>query len=184
LGLPRTIPLVVCLIVRSVSSALGQGLIDFANYRPGTGPPVNAPVTYLDGTRVTLGYTAQLYGGPLGTPTESLQPLFNTTYFFSGAGAGYVSSGNVLIPLPAGSMATVNMRAYNGATWETSQCRGQSLPVTIPVGGIAEPGNPVALHGLQAFSVNCVPEPSALGLGSLGILGLILGARVSRRKRW
>jgi len=34
LGLPRTIPLVVCLIVRSVSSALGQGLIDFANYHP------------------------------------------------------------------------------------------------------------------------------------------------------
>lgn len=149
--------------------ACGQGLIRFNNRIP---PEIDAPVTHLDGTPVGR-FTAQLFGGPEGTPVGSLKPLYPTTFFrFNrGISTGYIHEVDPLTTeVPAGARGTFVMRAYDGLMWETSSCRGESMPITITVGGGSHPS--ASLTGLQAFQVNCIPEPSTWTLAAFGALVL------------
>ena len=114
---------------------------------------VDARVLLQDGSGVGAGWTAQLYGGAVGTDTSRLQPLSPTaTFRTSSANAmGYVNSVNVTVPgFSEGELATVQLRVYNGASYESSLVRGESTPITVTLGGESLPGN---LEGMSGFSV-------------------------------
>jgi hypothetical protein len=151
--------------------AWGQGTVTFNNRNLAAG--VDARVTFLDGTGVGAGFTAQLYGGPEGSSIEQLTPLFPTTTFRTtpALALGYVFGVTVVLPgLRPEQRAVLVMRVFNGSAWENSTCSGESNPITVVLsGGQTRP--PTNLVGLQPFSVDCVPEPRTLAL-----LGLAAGA--------
>ena len=161
--------------------AFGQGTIYFNNLVTGATPPINAPVFGGDGLTPLGAYggSAQLYlitgSGAAATYVPLLPPTtFRTTP--AGAAQGYVVPvSSVTVPnIPAGQQATVVMRAWiGGPSWENSALRGESIPITITLGGDI-PGQPPAvpanLVGLQGYSF---PEPSTLALGLLGAAALL-----------
>lgn len=172
----RIVAIVVLLVFSNFNfRALAQGQFTFSTKTAGT---VDARVTFLDGTPVGAGFFAQMYGGPEGTQLALLKPLFPTTTFRnSGRLAGYVDSVGVTVPGVEGR-ATLVMRAFNGANWESSNCRGESAPFTITL--TSPPFFPADLVGLQPFSVNCIPEPSTLALllgGAAGFASLAFRRR-------
>jgi len=157
------------------ASTFGQGTIQFNN-RTG---PIDAPVTRQDGTGAGAGVTAQLFlvqGGvytPL-TPTTT----FRTT---SPAAAFYVTQPATAVTVPgiaAANSATIVMRAWEGASFDSATVRGESTPITITLGGDV-PGSaplpPALLTGLQGFTL--VPEPSTIALGLLGAAALLYRRR-------
>lgn len=150
----RILSLTIVLLARSVSYA--QGTVNFNNW---AFPNIDAPVTFLDGTPVGEGFIAQLYGGPTGTPLTPLTPQFPTTTFrVAPVRAGRVNPVTVTFSNVAlGEQATVVMRVYNGGSWETSGCRGESNPIVITTSGGLRPE--ALLRGLQPFQVDCIPEP-------------------------
>lgn len=149
-------------------SIFAQGHLHFANRVQGY---VDAPVTFLDGTPVGPEYTAQMYGGIVGTPLSSLKPLSPTTTFRSGLGRGYVIGIGLVVP-DVNEFGTFVMRVFDGTSWETSLCRGESKPVTIKL--THPPGPPADLIGLEPFQVNCIPEPSTIVLGIAGAITVLL----------
>lgn len=147
--------------------ACGQGVVYFVTRAQGIG----AKVTFPDGTPVGRGFTAQLFVGPVGTPLNSLTPLLPTTTFeertSSSTGlpefTGFVNGKTLVVPgIPEGQKALFFMRAFNGESWETSTCLGQSEPFVTSTG--YEGGAPVNLVGLKSFTVDLIPEPTAFGL--------------------
>lgn len=125
-----------------------HGLVNFNNRVPGL---VEARVLLADGSGAGAGWTAQLYGGPAG---GEIRPLFpKATFRTSSADAqGYINP--VVVSLPhvrPGSKATLMMKAYNGASFETSALFGESAPITVTVGGGVEP--PPNLIGLEGFRI-------------------------------
>ncbi len=156
-----------------------QGTVFFDNRVSLPLPGINARVTFLDGTPVGAGFTAQLYGGPSGTPLESLEPQFPTTIFQTStpAGLGYIQPVIVIVAgVERESVATLVMRVFDGPTWESSACRGEAAPLNVTLRGGA-PGLDAYLEGLQPFQVNCIPEPSAATLLACGALALITWVR-------
>lgn len=157
--------------------AVAQGQINFANRVSGT---VEARVHFLDGTPVGAGYTAQLYGGPVGTPISSLTPLLPTTIFRFGAGVGYIVGRIITVPedvVRDGELGTFVMRVFEGASWETSLCRGESNPVNVRPISATPP--PTDLQGLQSFQVSCIPEPGTTAL----LLAALLAGSAGRFAR-
>ncbi|MBL9138700.1 MAG: hypothetical protein JNK85_22715 [Verrucomicrobiales bacterium] len=167
--------LVALIFVGAAISSRAQGTILFST---GYGVVNYARVIYSDGTPVGRGFTAQLYGGPQGTPVGELIPLFPTTVFRDShpETLGYVQPMIVDIPnVSIDDKATVIMRAYNGPDWESSTCRGESAPIDVFV--YLGAGRAGELNGLQPFSVNCVPEPGTTSIAILGGSFWILGHR-------
>ncbi len=161
--------------------AYGQGLVNFNNR---VTREVDARVTFPDGSPVGVGFTAQLYGGPIGTSVDALVPLFPTTTFrlTSTQAMGYVIGVEVVFQgMQPGTPATVQMRVFDGATWETSVCRGESNPITVSLFG--GNGTPTNLVGMQPFQVNCIPEPGNGVLLVCGVAGLLAFRRVRRHSR-
>lgn len=71
-----------------------------------------------------------------------------------------------------GEEAAIVMRAFDGDTWESSLCRGKSAPISVTLGGGPDIGKD--LFGLQAFTVDCIPEPRTLCL--IVAMGTLWGA--------
>jgi hypothetical protein len=156
------------------ASTFGQGTILFNN-RTG---PIDAPVSRQDGTGAGAGVTAQLFLSSGGTFT-ALTPstTFRTT---SAAAAFYVTQATVSVPgIAPGQSATVVMRAWEGASYDSALVKGESNPVTVTLGGTpAGGGAPLPdalLTGLQGFTL--VPEPSTIALGLLGAAALLYRRR-------
>jgi hypothetical protein len=164
-------------------STFGQGTILFNNRVTGQ---VDAPISRGDGTGAGAGWNAQLFLVSGGTPVTytALNPAttFRTT---SATAAFYVVQppGPVIVPgIGAGQQATIVMRVWDGAigsSYDAAFCKGQSLPITITLGGVPTVGAPIpdaVLVGLQGFSF-CVPEPSTMALGLLGAATLLYRRR-------
>lgn len=156
-------------------STFGQGTINFNNRTP-TG---DARVTRQDGTGAGAGVTAQLFLVGAG---GSLTPLAGTTTFRTTPAAAtfFVNAIDVVVPgIAAGSSATVRMRAWEGASYDTAVIRGESNDVTISaLGGTPPVGAPIptpGLSGLTGFVL--VPEPSTMALGLLGATALLFRRR-------
>lgn len=106
--------------------------------------------------------------------------LLPRTTMRPGADAGYVNPVVVTVAgVPAGDRATLALLVFNGNSFETSSGFGTSAPITITLGN---PDAPAQLIGLQAFTFNCIPEPSAFGLLLVG-LGSALAYRFRRMVR-
>src|SRR5262249_20101157 len=139
------------------------------------------------------GYTAALYGGPLGANADQLVLLATSMFYLSPpALAGFIQPLALAPTVPgvtAGERATFELRVWNnlGGTvnsWAAvlaSDCaeRGTSGlfsppdPLTVP------PTLPINLVGLTSFNLHilggglpaCVPEP-AVGMFALVAVGL------------
>lgn len=160
---------------------------------PGNGVPVGTAVygntTAIQGT----GFTAALW---VGTTAANLQQV-STSTFRTGAAAGVFTAKTVTLPTQAGfapgDIVFMQIRAWNNAngvdTWDkvlanNSVARGLSAIVQSAAVGGADPvtGNIFLTPNttVQSFSLFVpVPEPSIVGLGILGGLGLFL---IRRRK--
>lgn len=116
---------------------------------------VDARVVSQDGSVVGPGLKAQLYAGPAGTATELLTPLSpSTTVETAGALEGHVNPVVVTVPqtlVSWGASATLVLRVFDGESYDSSTVRGQSAPITIPLGIALNP--PINLAGLQGFSI-------------------------------
>jgi hypothetical protein len=164
-------------------AAYGQGAVTFNNRVTGV---VDAKVTLAsDGSGVSTGFTAQLYGGPAGTAIDKLVALTPSTTFRTGNAAGYVNPVDVTVTgVAAGATATLVMRAFNGTDYNSanSTIKGQSGTFNVALGGGTLP--PANLTGLTAFSLAggtttppVVPEPSTIALGALGAAVLLFRRR-------
>jgi hypothetical protein len=165
------------LIITSLSlSAFGQGAVVFNN---SVGTEVNAPVTRSSCFGATVGqgpgagYTAQL--ALVGTG-GSLTLLFPTTTFrtTSAAAEFFVNSVDVTIPdVAPGSPARLRMQVWPTVygTYMNAYQHGisaQSANFTVTTGGGVMP--PANLVGLQGFTIMCIPEPSTVGIGLIGMI--------------
>ena len=166
-------------------STFAQGTIVFNTRIVGQ---VDAPV-FAPGQRAINGQGA----GSLGTVNAqlflvgaggALTALTPATTFFTGTTAAnryvQIPSQNVTVPgVAAGSQATVLLRAFQGASYDAATLRGESVPITITVGGTPAGGGaplqPATLTGLQGFEL--VPEPSTLAFGLLGAAALLYRRR-------
>jgi hypothetical protein len=152
------------IVMESLTVGHSQGLIIFNNRVSGE---VDARVTFPDGTPVGAGFTAQLYGGPAGTPVDLLTPLLPTTTFRTGAAMGYIFQVEVRVPgVPRFEDATVQMRVYDGESWESSLIRGDSNIITLTT--ISETWPSEYLIGLRPFQ-NPRPAMNSSGDSIFGI---------------
>jgi len=157
-----------------------------AGTRQYTGPLLGGTAT---GPNAGQNYTAQLFGGPLGTPDASLSPMTPTTTFRTQTTlAGFVittPTAATLDGVAIGSQARVQLRVWDNSTGITSWDqvllnpnvpRGMSLAFdSQPLGG--GPNPPPNLVGLTSFNLFQVPEPSVIALGVLGVGALLLFRR-------
>jgi hypothetical protein len=158
------------------ASTFAQGTILFNNRTP-TG---DARVFRPDGvTGAGAGVTAQLFLVGAG---GALTPIPGTTTFRTTPAAAtfFVNPISVNVPgVAVGANATVRMRAWEGASWDTATIRGESNDVLVQnLGGQIgnNPPSPDApLSGLQSFTM--VPEPSTMALGLLGAAALLYRRR-------
>jgi len=179
-----------CLVAVSHQNSLGQGTIGFANspttlvLNNQTGTPVAQPA----GQGVLLA----LYAGPVGTLENSLA-LVSTINATIGPNAGRFNSGEAVAVggIPAGGMATFQVRAWDGnvaATWEQfimvaspTDLRGVSALFNADTN---DPNQPleipltIASMGSGFTGLTLVPEPSTYALGAMG-----LGALAFLRRR-
>jgi hypothetical protein len=152
-----------------LTSAAGQGTLNFANRIPGG--VLDAPVVALDGLGLGVipGAVAQLFLVN-GTRLSPVSPAisFRGT---SGALAKYFDGGTITIPgVPVGGSGTFRVRAWVGTSFDTAVgCYlGESANFTVNVLG-GDPGNgnppllPADMVNLKAFTtvVGC-PEPSTM----------------------
>jgi hypothetical protein len=162
------------------ASTFGQGTINFNNLVSSAG--IDAPVYKPDGVTGAGAGTqanAQLFL-VTGTTFTALTPA--TTFRATPAGAAqrYVTPpAPVVVPnIAGGSQATVVLRAWEGASYDTATVRGQSNPITITLGGGGSPpAVPANLVGLTTFNMTAIPEPSTMALGLLGAAALLYRRR-------
>lgn len=164
--------------------AFAQGTVNFNNRV--TTASIDAPVRDMTGALAQgPNIVGQLYAG---ADAGSLAAVGSAVAFRTGAAAGYVNGGTVVINSVApGATAFVQMRAWDtsvAATYEAALAAGigygQSSVLSITTGGAGSPPSlPANLTGLAGFSL-VIPEPSTIALGLLGAAGLLL-ARRSRK---
>jgi len=138
-------------------------------------------------------FTAQLFGGPLGTDDAALAPMLPTTTFRTATSlAGFVNPPATVALLDSvapNTSARMQMRVWDNqggtvTSWADAVriaaggnlLIGDSLSFDTPVlgGGSTPPAN---LIGLTSFNLHFVPEPSVIALGVLGVGALVLFRR-------
>ena len=140
-------------------------------------------------------FVGELWGGPAGSTEAQLVHVASTPMWGSPAPAFLVGcvtpAGTPGVPgVPAGSTATFQLRVFDStglptADWATvnlpqydqTNLRGYSDLFTVPYGLGSATITPPNLAGLESFTVNLVPEPSAIALGVLGLGALVLFRR-------
>jgi hypothetical protein len=105
----KALGLATCAFFFGAGAVFGQGTFLFTTRVPGV---VDFKVLDCSGPLEGPGCTAQLYGGPIGTPSNQLLPLVPQTTFRTGAGAGWViPAGAVTVPgVPGGQTVAIQMR--------------------------------------------------------------------------
>jgi len=208
------------LMLASVIAAYSQGQIVFNNRvlsstlgtvnAPIYGPQVGDPLRHLNGPAATnggsvnytgpllagTGFTAALYGGPVGGAL-SIDPISTATFRTAVTLLGNLTPPNPAAPALAsvapGGLASFEMRVWDNRlgtiqNWaavmaDPSISRGQSgiFSPPFPLGGTpAGGGTPITppnLAGLTSFNIAPVPEPGVIALGVLGLGALLLRRR-------
>jgi hypothetical protein len=178
----RFVAAVVFAVLAGANGIFGQGEIYFNNRITGI---VDARIIDAGAEGgAGAGFTAQLFGGPLGSSEAALIPLFPTTTFrtTSAAAQGYVNPVIVQVPgIPPGETASVQMRVFLGADFNSALTSGKSniIPVSLG-GGTLPPGN---LVGLRGFTGLDIPEPSTFSLFGAAVVSLCLSTRRAKPLR-
>jgi len=190
----------------------GQGTFDWGNRIPGVllapiyGADPSSPTAFRSGNTPSglpagtqtyhgpllagLGFSAQLYFGPAGTPESSLVPLAALPATFgTGGNAGYYSAGQVALPgIGLGQTVAAQLRVWDNragsvGTWNAALAdptvpRGASAVLSLDLSSFL-PGQTPYLGGLESFQLRTVPEPAVfpLGLGGAGMLLALRGRR-------
>lgn len=201
-------------LVASAASAFGQGSIVFNNRvttagldariydvepgnptlsktgNPSTGLPAGVQ-TYGGAQLAGTGFTAALYGGPLGTAEASLLPALasgsNAIANFSTIGRIAQPSGTdpIIQNVAGNTSGRVSLRVWNNLNGTITTWAQVMANPTIPHGSFSFDsaplgGGPVtspAMNGLLSFNLFVVPEPSVIALGALGLGALLLRRR-------
>jgi hypothetical protein len=170
--------LIIALAALAIAaSSYAQGVVAFRNRVAGQ---FDAPIVLAsDATRGAgeiPGMQAQLFLVGAGGALTALTPA-TTFAATTGAAAKYLSGKDVTIPGNTGTPATLRLRVFNGATYESSTAFGESADFQVTPG--VAPNPPANLTGLgnTAISVTVVPEPSTIALGVLGLGALLLRRR-------
>jgi len=208
------------LMLASAVAAYSQGQIVFNNRvlsstlgtvnAPIYGPDPAQPFAHFNGPHATnggtidyrgpllagTGFTAALYGGPVGGAL-STDPISTATFRTAVTLLGNLTPPNPAAPalgsVAPGSFASFEMRVWENRgglvqNWaavmaDPTIARGQSgvfsppfaLGGTPPGGGV--PVTPPNLAGLTSFNIAPVPEPGVIALGVLGLGALLLRRR-------
>jgi hypothetical protein len=143
------------------------------------------------------GYTAQLWGGPAGSTEDQLVLISTVPFRTSTSFAGFVQNPPIApsVPgVPAGAQATFQLRVWdnqNGtlnswtealAAWLKCLTVAGKSDLFTPPPLVVPPGTPPNLVGLTSFCIRCVPEPSVISFGALG-LGVLLLRRHKAKTR-
>jgi hypothetical protein len=181
--------IIASVLAVTLSSAVGQGTIEFVNRITGQGTFDNAVTDEVSGGRLDgSGFSAQLYAGPAGSADGALTAVGAATAFRSGNAAGLWNAITVTIDSVApGASARVQARAWdnNGGavtSWEATGldfARGESASFdSQALGGAgAPPSLPASFEGVGPFSIVIIPEPTTLVLGALGAAALVFFRR-------
>lgn len=172
---------------------LGNPFLAKQGNRAADAPPVGGTQTYTGALLSGTGFTAELWGGPLGTAEGSLLPATPQKTFRTGTAAGFVNAAAPLASATLGNVpmgrATLQLRAWDnmgGSILLWSQVlANDSIPRGVsalfsPIAVVGEGVNPSPnLVGLESFNIHQVPEPSVIALGLLGIGALLMFRRRS-----
>jgi len=180
-----------CLVLSANGQTPGPGTVNFSNEAFVLFvDSLDEPLFDTDGTTILTdsSFTIGLYGG---VPGGSLA-LLATTALGSGTAPAYFNGGSVDVDgVSAQQKAHIQIKAYNGSSFESSTVRGESSIFSVNTGGKLDMGSPAALPGnffasndpdfgtgFVGFQVmNVVPEPSTVALGVIGGLGMLLRRR-------
>jgi hypothetical protein len=146
----------------------------FIFYTPGV------PIPGSDGFHAELAYAFGTFsdsaGGGALLPTFALQgtlvPIGGGYSFGPGTFNDIVEE---RVPDYPGGPVTLEVLAFNGASYETSTVRGHSAAFTLPYLALGAQ-MPPTLDGMQSFTV-MIPEPSGLALAGLGAMTLMIFRR-------
>jgi hypothetical protein len=188
----------------AASSSYGQGKINLNNYvntgnqitygagtgLGATGAPLNPTQTWNIGFYYALGdvtasvgadatHTADpsTLGGGLGLASGVAGDA--TTIKNVGGGGYFTTTSDAIINGWSAGSITLEIVAYNGATYASSSVRGHSTAYLLtPVASTAPQAAPVtspspAGSGMPGFSVFAVPEPSTFALAGIGAAALM-----------
>lgn len=191
-------------------AAFGQGQVNLINLVSGVvrapvfGPESSDPTKSIQGnTSIGIpagdaqynssvwvagtGFTAQLWGGPVGGTMEALSPTTTFRAATSAAQAGYLNGVTVVVPTVGYNQpGTFFLRAWDNkggtiTSWTQVEAdltilRGESATFNLILPGAT--GGSANMVGLQSFNLHtAIPEPSVIALGVLGIGALVLFRR-------
>jgi hypothetical protein len=217
------------LAVAVAGSAFAQGTVSFRNriagsmFTPVYGPSATNPLRTQQGNSPTnqftpgsvdytghtllagAGFTAALFGGPVGTAPEQLSfvqsSTFNTGANLAGIWVNVAGLAPAIPGAPPNGNAAAQVRAWDNrggtiTTWAAAMAaapdvaRGVSAPFTLfalgdPNDGTKLPANlivtdstsPNFRQGFASFNIAPVPEPGVIALGVLGLGALLLRRR-------
>jgi len=179
----KTLLLCGLALLAMAGSTYGQGTVLFINDANSVikfAPGVNG------GTNIGGAYTVGLYGGTFGTPEAALTLAGTTTII--GAAPGRFSGGTVNVPgVAGGGQATLQVRAWLGATYAAATSKGQSALWGQATGNLnpTDPARAITVAGGGGFTgfanvtsgAPPVPEPSTIAFGLLGLGAIALFRR-------
>jgi len=184
-------------LAAGMATSYGQGYITLDNYTSGLN---TTPITYL-GTPLSSAWNVGLYfvgattsagsglveGAGNGIPSGTL--ALGTGGDAAGASGSFASENAVGNPgfyglqtsFNTGSttftFATLEVIAYNGASYATSTIRGHSAAFTMPTVTATATTPVYAGDYSTSFVVSAVPEPTTLALAGLGGLASLVALR-------
>ena len=161
-----------------IAQSFGQGRMYFANVEPAA---VWAEITIPQGVPASS-FTGQLYGAPQTSSLDALVPLFPVTGFrpgFERFGRLQLVEVDIAFAQPE-EFARFQIRVFDGPSWDSSICRGQSTPFLSLVGPVAAPG---FLVGLEPFAIECIAEPPPIAIFGLST-GAVLLALLRKNGRF
>ena len=177
-------------------SSFGQGVIRLDNYIT-DGPIVTYGLQWPLGPGLNSAYTMGMYywnalgdftdltsfdGSGFADPTTlgsyllatgagSTAQFQTTTFGLPGEAVASFPWSVPIAPGPTGGATiTLIVVAYAGPSYASALYRGHSAPFTLVTSDITSLNSVLTGSAMPAFSINLIPEPSALALASVGVV--------------
>jgi hypothetical protein len=180
--------ILAALLMTATVASYGQGILIFANgstnniFNGVSGLP-----SYGTNDLNTIDTQVGLYIGNVGDSVGSLTLITQTNCANPGRFAGGTRTlvgwnpGLVQVQVRAWLAGTIygsyEAAVAGGLGGDATVLMGVSNPFNMTLVGVGTPPNSTATSGLQAFSINPVPEPSSIALGLLGLSAVALFRR-------